>query len=192
MDISWNFRWTFWPGNYIWSLPLLIWTQMRHLGTLIPRFCTEFWYLLYGQSGLAWGAIFEKVPRYQEQYSCLKICMSIFQEQVPKMSFSPSVHRQLPWLVLQYFQIHRLYQNDWSFSISRYTSYTKVVGFSVFPDSQVLNMVGFSIFPGPNHFGTTDDPKFTFICHDVHIFHLFGQNSISSLLNTVDITMQAL
>ena len=41
------------------------------------------------------------------------------------------------WLVLQYFQILRLYQNGWSFSISRYTGYTKMVGFSVFPDSQV-------------------------------------------------------
>ena len=51
---------TFRPGNYIWSLPLWIWTQTRHLGTFIPRFCTEFRYLLYGQSGLAWGAIFEK------------------------------------------------------------------------------------------------------------------------------------
>ena len=37
------------------------------------------------------------------------------------------------WLVLQYFQIHELYQ--------------KLLGFSVFPDSQVLEIVGFSIFP---------------------------------------------
>ena len=57
------------------------------------------------------------------------------------------------WLVLQYFQIQRLYRNAWSFSISRYTSYTKTVGFSVFPDSHVLEM--------------TDDP----ISHLFQIFH---------------------
>ena len=76
--VIWKFRLTFRPGNYIWSLSLWIWTQMRHLGTLIPRFCTEFRYLSYGQSGLAWGAIFEKVPKYQETLSFSKICMSIF------------------------------------------------------------------------------------------------------------------
>ena len=31
------------------------------------------------------------------------------------------------WLVLQYFQKSRLYQNGWSFSISRYTSYPALV-----------------------------------------------------------------
>ena len=36
--VTWKFRLTFRPGNYIWSLSLCIWTQMRHLGTLIPRF----------------------------------------------------------------------------------------------------------------------------------------------------------
>ena len=41
------------------------------------------------------------------------------------------------WLVLQYFQKSRLYQNGWFFSISRYTGYTKMVGPSVFPDSRV-------------------------------------------------------
>ena len=75
---QWKFRSTFMPGNYIWSLSRWIWTQMRHLGTLIPRFCTEFRYLSYGQSGLAWGAIFEKVYKYQETPSFSKICMSIF------------------------------------------------------------------------------------------------------------------
>ena len=59
------------------------------------------------------------------------------------------------WLVLQYFQTHELYQNGWSFSISRYTGYTKMVGFSVFPDSQVLKM--------------TDNP----ISHYFQIFHTF-------------------
>ena len=58
--VTWNFRSTFWLGNYIWSLSLWNWTQIRHLGTSVPGFCTEFRYLSYGQSGLAWGAIFEK------------------------------------------------------------------------------------------------------------------------------------
>ena len=41
-------------------------------------------------------------------------------------------------LVLQYSQIHRSYQNAWSFSISRFTSHTRVLGPSVFPDSQAI------------------------------------------------------
>ena len=43
------------------------------------------------------------------------------------------------WLVLQYFQKSRLYQNGWSFSISRYTGYIRMVGPSVFPDTQVMS-----------------------------------------------------
>ena len=31
-------------------------------------------------------------------------------------------------LVLQYFQIHELYQNAWSFSISRFTGHTRMLG----------------------------------------------------------------
>ena len=81
-------RLTFRPGNYIWSLPWWIWTQMRHLGTSVPRFCTEFRYLLYGQSGLAWGAILSKmlglslIPRYP---------CSFFWERGPKMVSAPNV-----------------------------------------------------------------------------------------------------
>ena len=70
------------------------------------------------------------------------------------------------WLVLQYFQKRRLYQNGWSFSISRYTGYTKMVGFSVFPDSQVPKMVEFSVFPDLQVLKMTDDP----ISHYFHIF----------------------
>ena len=129
---------------------------MRHPGTFMPRFCVEFRYLLYGQSGLAWGAIFEKVSKYQEKCSFSKYACPFFQEQVPKMSFSPCDHRQLPWLVLQYFQTHELYQNGWSFSISRYTSY--------------IRMAGFSIFPGPQSIRLTDDPYFTFISNYFQMF----------------------
>ena len=121
MDISWKFRLTFRLENYIWSLPLWIWTQMRHLGTLIPRFCTEFRYESYGQSGLARGAIFEKCSNIKKSALFSKYARPFFQEQVPKISFSPSVHRQLPWLVLQYFQIHELYQNCWIVCISGFT-----------------------------------------------------------------------
>ena len=137
MDIPWKFRLTFRLGNYIWSLSLWIWTQMRHLGTLIPRFCTEFRYLSYGQSALAWGAIFEKVPKYQETQSFSKICTPIFPGTGSQNEFfpmrppaatlvGPSVSpdsRVIPeWLVLQYFQIHESYQNGRIFSISRFTS----------------------------------------------------------------------
>ena len=75
------------------------------------------------------------------------------------------------WLVLQYFQTHQLYQNGWSFSISRYTGYTKMVGFSVFPDSQVPKMVEFSVFPDLQVLTMTDDP----ISHYSHIF-LFSES----------------
>ena len=84
-----------------------------------------------------------------------KYACPFFQEQVPKMSFLPSVHQQLPWLVLQYFQIHRLYQNGWSFGISRFTSY--------------IRMAGFSMFPGPQSVRLTDDPYFIFISYYFHI-----------------------
>merc|ERR1712078_778406 len=43
--------------------------------------------------------------------------------------------------ILQYFQIHRSYQNGWSFSISRFTGHTRMLCPSVFPDSQVENPV---------------------------------------------------
>ena len=93
------------------------------------------------------------------------------------------------WWVLQYIQIHELYRNVWSFSISRYTSYTKMVGPSVYPDTRNhTKMVGFSKFPGPNHARTTDDPYFTLISRFFpHVFHILDPNSNSSLLNTKDL-----
>ena len=66
--VIWNFKSTFWLGNYIWSLSLWHWTQMGHLGTSVPGFCTEFRHLSYGQSGLAWGAIFEKSPKIKTMH----------------------------------------------------------------------------------------------------------------------------
>ena len=35
----------------------------------------------------------------------------------------------------------------WTFSISRFTGHTRMVGPSVFPDSRVLKMLGPSVFP---------------------------------------------
>ena len=58
--VIWNFRLTFWLGNYIWTLFLWNWALVEALDTLRPGFCTEFQYLSYGQSGFACGAIFEK------------------------------------------------------------------------------------------------------------------------------------
>ena len=66
------------------------------------------------------------------------------------------------WLVLQYFQIHELYQNGRSFTFSRYTRYTKLAGFSAFPDSRILKMVGFQYFQVAY--------TFQFISHDFNIY----------------------
>ena len=55
-----------------------------------------------------------------------------------------SNHMVLNWAgspqvpTLQYFQIHRSYQNAWSFSIPRFTGHTRMLGPSVFADSQVI------------------------------------------------------
>ena len=62
--VIWNFRSTFWLGNYIWSLSLWNWALVEALETLRPGFYTEFRYLSYAQSGLAWGAILEKMSKF--------------------------------------------------------------------------------------------------------------------------------
>ena len=169
MDISWKFRWTFWPGNYIWSLSIWIWTQMGHLGTLIPRFCTEFRYLSHVQSGLAWAAIFEKMPEYYENFFFQSMHVHFSRNRFPNAFFPMRPRQPLaigssrggaprkcrgiwggaqPWprmiylycyFILQYFQIHRLYQNGWSFSISRKAGYIRMVGPSVFPEKEVIS-----------------------------------------------------
>ena len=60
----------------------------------------------------------------------------------PQVPINPSVFpdsQVIPeCLVLQYFHIHRSYQNAWSLSISRFTGHTRMPGPSVFPDSQVI------------------------------------------------------
>ena len=138
----------------------------------------------------------KKCPNIKKRPLFPKYACPFFQEQVPKMSFSPMSHRQplamgssrggaprkcrggsgrgaapprmihlYYYFILQYFQIHRLYQNAWSFSISRFTGpqnawsfstsrfrgpqnawsfsisrkagYIKMLGPSVFPEKQV-------------------------------------------------------
>ena len=96
-SVVWKFRSTFWLGNYIWTLSLWNWALVEALDALRPGFCTEFRYLSDGQSGLAWGAIFEKMPKYQEN--------ALFQKYArlknPEMSFfrkhcrRPNVERSL-------------------------------------------------------------------------------------------------
>ena len=49
------------------------------------------------------------------------------------------IHGSSEWLVLQYFQKSRLYQNGWSFSISRKGGYIRMAGPSVFPEKQVIS-----------------------------------------------------
>ena len=102
---------------------------------------------------------------------------------------------------LQYSQIHRLYQDGWSFSISRYTSYTEMVGPSVFPEKQVIpkwlvlqyfqphrlyqnrwsfsisrytsytKMTGFSVFPDSQVLKTVGFSLFPGPYNFSHLFH---------------------
>ena len=45
---------------------------MRHIRTFKPGFYTEFRYKSRDHSGLAWGAIFGKVTKYQEMHTVSK------------------------------------------------------------------------------------------------------------------------
>ena len=91
------------------------------------------------------------------------------------------------WLVLQYFQKSRLYQNGGSFSISRKAGYIRMAGFLVFPDSRVEK----SSFETQNWLFKIDfksettskyilDIPWVFPAHFPYIKHLFsrkiGQN----------------
>ena len=80
--VTWKFRLTFRPGNYIWSFSYGFGVLVRDLGEWRPGFYSEFRYKSREHSGLAWGAILRKVfvltlvPR---------LPCSFFQEHVPKM-----------------------------------------------------------------------------------------------------------
>ena len=60
----------------------------RNMLTWRPGFYSELRYKSYERSGLAWGAIFEKIVVLT---SFPRLPCSIFQEHVPNMSFSPNV-----------------------------------------------------------------------------------------------------
>ena len=106
----------------------------------------------------------KKCPNIRKSLLFPKYACPFFQEQAPKISFSPMSHRQplamgssrggaprkcrgglgggrsppQDDILIWYFQIHRLYRNGGSFSISRYTSYIGMVGPSVYPDTRVI------------------------------------------------------
>ena len=59
--VTWKLRSTFRPGNYIWSFTYGFGVVVRDLGEWRPRFYTEFRCASREHSGLARGAIFEKM-----------------------------------------------------------------------------------------------------------------------------------
>ena len=89
--VTWKFRSTFRPGNYIWSFSYGFGVVVRDIWEWRPGFYTEFRYKSREHSGLAWGAILRKVfvltlvPR---------LPCSFFQEHVPKMDSFANVPRQ--------------------------------------------------------------------------------------------------
>ena len=90
--VTWKLRSTFRPGNYIWRFSYGFGLLVRDLGEWRPGFCTEFRCASREHSGLAWGAIFEKVTQNEEIHTfgkfltlILRFPCSFFQEQVPKM-----------------------------------------------------------------------------------------------------------
>ena len=64
--VRWKLRSTFRPGNYIWRFSYGFGVVVRDLGEWRPGFYTEFRCASREHSGLAWGAIFEKVTKYKE------------------------------------------------------------------------------------------------------------------------------
>ena len=61
-----KFRSTFRPGNYVWRFSHGFGLLVRDLGEWRPGFCTESRCASREHSGLAWGAIFEKVIQNEE------------------------------------------------------------------------------------------------------------------------------
>ena len=91
-DDTWKLRLTFRPGNYIWRFSYGFELLVKDLGEWGPGFYTEFRRASREHSGLAWGAIFEKVIQIEGMHtfgnkknSILRFPFSFFQEDVPKM-----------------------------------------------------------------------------------------------------------
>ena len=108
----------------------------------------------------------KKCPNIKKRPLFPKYTCPFFQEQVPKMSFSPMSHRQplamgssrggaprkcrgvwggrsppqddILTTYLHSISRYRGSQNGWSFSISRKAGYIRMVGPSVFPEKQVI------------------------------------------------------
>ena len=82
VGVTWKFRSTFRPGNYIWSFSYGFGVVVKDIWEWRPGFYSEFRYKSYEHSGLAYGAILKKVlvltliPR---------LPCSFFQEHVPKI-----------------------------------------------------------------------------------------------------------
>ncbi len=118
----------------------------------------------------------KKCPNIKKRHLFPKYACPFFQEQVPKMSFSPMSHRQPlamgssrggaprkcrgvreggrgaappPRMIYLYYSISRFagLQNGWSFGISRKGGYTIKVGPLVFPEKEVIKIAEFSVFP---------------------------------------------
>ena len=122
---------------------------------------------IFHMGRVVWPAepFLKKCPNIRKRLLFPKYVCPFFQEQVPKMSFSPSVPRQLPkqrgargaeplenagdvWgrrspppRRMHLYSISRFtgHQNGWSFSISRKAGYIRMVGPSVFPEKQVIS-----------------------------------------------------
>ena len=67
--VTWKLRLTFRPGNYIWRFSYGFGLVVRDLREWRPGFYTEFRCASREHSGLAWGAIFEKVTKYKEMHT---------------------------------------------------------------------------------------------------------------------------
>ena len=86
VGVIWKFRSTFRPGNYIWSFSYGFRVVVRDNWEWRPGFYSEFRYKSREHSGLAWGAILEKVLVL---ISFPRLPCSFFQEHVPKMDSFP-------------------------------------------------------------------------------------------------------
>ena len=133
----------------------------QFLNLKITNSCDEFVWLTNG-----WSFSISRYTSYTEM-----VGPSVFPE------------RQVisKWLVLQYFQIQEVYQNDWIFNISRYTGLQKWLDFQYFQIHRSLKWLTtqFHIFHTfPTH-------VFTWFSH---VFHILGPNANARLLDTIDLT----
>ena len=99
-------------------------------------FCSMLWKAGCQPYGLHWRALHQQAALAERPPTLFSRVAFIYSIQGRMVGHSAEC------LVLGYSQIHRSYQNGWSFSISRFTSHTRMLGPSVFPDSRILRMLG--------------------------------------------------